>query len=297
MNAFGNFKRKHDFLVCVDSDGCLLSNMELKHMECFCPATVNQWGLQNISRYAREAAEFVNLYSQTRGINRFPGLLRTLDLLFDRPEVIETGVEKPELAPLRRWVESTKTLSAPALAAYCEAQPDVVLERALRWSREVDENIARIVHGIKPFAHVKEALKKLGSFADIVVVSATPQEALTRELRACGIDSLVSVIAGQESGTKARNIARGLAFGYEQDAVLKVGDAPGDLQAALENGVLYYPIIPGKEVDSWKQLRDEASEKLHDKTYKGCYMDAQTARFFAVLPQLPPWHENEVEPA
>ena len=40
------FIKKHDYLVCVDSDGCLLDNMELKHKECFCPATVNIWNLR-----------------------------------------------------------------------------------------------------------------------------------------------------------------------------------------------------------------------------------------------------------
>ena len=47
--------------------------MELKHKECFIPNTINYWGLQGVSKYAREAAEFVNLYSKSRGVNRFPG--------------------------------------------------------------------------------------------------------------------------------------------------------------------------------------------------------------------------------
>ena len=79
-----NMKPTKNFLVCVDSDGCVFDNMELKHKECFCPATVNVWGLQSVSRYAREAAEFVNLYSKTRGANRFPALIRTLELLAER---------------------------------------------------------------------------------------------------------------------------------------------------------------------------------------------------------------------
>ena len=79
-----SMKPTKEFLVCVDSDGCVFDNMELKHKECFCPATVNVWGLQSVSRYARESAEFVNLYSKTRGANRFPALIRTLELLGGR---------------------------------------------------------------------------------------------------------------------------------------------------------------------------------------------------------------------
>ncbi len=29
------------FLVCIDSDGCLLDNMELQCRECFTPATID----------------------------------------------------------------------------------------------------------------------------------------------------------------------------------------------------------------------------------------------------------------
>ena len=72
-----SLKPSHSFLICVDSDGCVFDNMELKHKECFCPATVNVWGLQSVSRYAREAAEYVNLYSKSRGTNRYPALIQT----------------------------------------------------------------------------------------------------------------------------------------------------------------------------------------------------------------------------
>ena len=67
-----DFTPKHDYLVGIDSDGCAFDTMELKHKECFIPNTINYWGLQGVSKYAREAAEFVNLYSKSRGINRFP---------------------------------------------------------------------------------------------------------------------------------------------------------------------------------------------------------------------------------
>ena len=51
-----------EFLVGIDSDGCAFDTMELKHKECFIPNTIKYYNLQAISKYAREAAEFVNLY-------------------------------------------------------------------------------------------------------------------------------------------------------------------------------------------------------------------------------------------
>ena len=50
---------KHDFLVGIDSDGCVFDSMELKHKECFIPNFIKFMGLQPVSKYAREACEFV----------------------------------------------------------------------------------------------------------------------------------------------------------------------------------------------------------------------------------------------
>lgn len=44
-------------LVCIDSDGTVFDSMELKHKECFGPAFVDGWDLQNVSQYAREVWE------------------------------------------------------------------------------------------------------------------------------------------------------------------------------------------------------------------------------------------------
>ena len=68
------------FFVGIDSDGCAFDTMEIKHKECFCPNIINHWGLQGVSKYAREAAEFTNLYSAWRGVNRWPALIKVFDL-------------------------------------------------------------------------------------------------------------------------------------------------------------------------------------------------------------------------
>ena len=286
-----NFEKKHDYLVCVDSDGCLLDNMELKHKECFCPATVNVWDLQAISKYARKAAEFVNLYSRSRGWNRFPALVRTIDILFDRPEVQEYGLEKPDLSSLKAWIETTNTLSSPALRRYCEENgvQDPVLLRAARWGEEVDENIRRIVRNIRPFPAVKDTLARLTQYADVMVVSATPNEALTRELTACGIVQYFSYVAGQETGTKSQSIRMAMEGRYGADHVLKVGDAASDYQAALDNGVLFYPIVPGRENEGWKTLGETVLPGCVAGSYQGETMDGYVRSFLSSLTDADTW--------
>lgn len=287
-----SMKPTKEFLVCVDSDGCVFDNMELKHKECFCPATVNVWGLQSVSRYARESAEFVNLYSKTRGANRFPALIRTLELLGQRKEAIERGYVCPDLSPLKKWVEETDSLSARGIKEYAEAHGgdmDPILATAARWSAEVDENIERIVHGVAPLPGVKEAFAQIAEFADIVIVSATPHEALIREWGSQGMLEHITVVAGQELGTKKDCIRKAMEGKYSADKVLMVGDAPGDHAAAAANGVLYYPIIPGQEVESWSLMRSEAAGKFHSGEYAGEYMNSRIAAFDTVLKENPDW--------
>jgi hypothetical protein len=66
-----DLKPAKEFFIGIDSDGCVFDTMEIKQKECFCPAFIKHFDLQKISKYARETWEFVNLYSTTRGCNRF----------------------------------------------------------------------------------------------------------------------------------------------------------------------------------------------------------------------------------
>src|SRR5262249_42737763 len=72
------FVKVRDFFIGIDSDGCAFDSMEVKHKECFIPTIIRTYDLAAISKYVRETAEFVNLYSKHRGINRFPGLVLTI---------------------------------------------------------------------------------------------------------------------------------------------------------------------------------------------------------------------------
>ena len=87
-----DFAPRHGWLVGIDSDGCAFDTMELKQKECFTPTTIRYYGLQGVSKYAREACEFVNLYSKSRGVNRFPALVEELEWTARRPEVLARGV-------------------------------------------------------------------------------------------------------------------------------------------------------------------------------------------------------------
>jgi phosphoglycolate phosphatase-like HAD superfamily hydrolase len=282
---------KHEFFVGIDSDGCAFDSMEIKHKECFCPQIIKYWELQAISKYAREAVEFVNLYSKWRGTNRWPALISTLDLLRERREVIKRGVKVTQANKVREFIASGKALSNDGLKEYTADHADAELDRAMQWSKAVNAAVADIVHNLPPFPYVRESLGLLQKSTDAIVVSATPTEALINEWRVNDIDKYVRAILGQELGTKKQHLKMATAGRYAANHVLMIGDALGDLDAARANNALFFPINPGHEEESWERFYKEGLEKFMTGKYAGAYEAALIAEFDKLLPSTPPWKQ------
>ena len=287
-----DFQPNSGFFIGIDSDGCAFDSMELKHKECFCPNFIKHFGLQAVSKYARETWDFVNLYSKTRGYNRFKAVLVALDLLRERPEVRERQVNIPKMQGLREWVQRERKLGSPALEAELQRNPDPDLQLAYRWSEGVNQSVEEIVFNLPPFPHLPPGLQRLQGQADVIVVSQTPLEALKREWEEHRIDKYVRLIAGQEMGTKTEHIALAADGKYPADHILMIGDAPGDLRAAQANQALFYPIIPGKEAFSWQRFFEEGLDRFLNGSYQGTYAEQLAAEFDSSLPEKPDWNSN-----
>ncbi|TET84554.1 MAG: HAD family hydrolase [Anaerolineales bacterium] len=288
-----DLKPEHDFFVGIDSDGCAFDTMEVKHKECFIPNTIKYWDLQSISKYAREAAEFVNLYSKWRGINRWPALVMVFDLLRERAEVQARNVTLPEAARLREFIANDAfPKSNDGLKAYLSQYPDRELEQSMAWTAAVNAAVTDMVHGIPPFPYVRESLAFMADKADMIVVSATPVEALTREWEEQEIAQYVRVIAGQEMGKKALHLELAARGKYQPNHILMIGDAPSDMRAARTNDALFYPINPGQEEESWSRFYEEAVHKFFAGEYTGEYEVTLIDKFEALMPEVPPWKSS-----
>src|SRR3954453_20370505 len=168
LKAFAASPPRHSFFIGIDSDGCAFDTMEVKHKECFIPNIIQYFGLAAVSKYAREAAEFVNLYSQWRGINRFPALTMSLDLLAERPEVKRRGFHVPELAGVRSWIERETKLGNPTLKAEVARTGAPALALAYEWSEAVNRTVGEIVKDVPPFPFVRESLDAMTGKADVM---------------------------------------------------------------------------------------------------------------------------------
>ena len=278
MSVFDTFTKKHDYLVCVDSDSCAMDTMDCKHFHCFGPCMVTEWELEEW----REAVLFrwneVNLYQLTRGINRFKALAICLKEINDEYVPIE-GIDA-----LVHWAETAHALSNDSINKAAEETTDPaaknIFKKALSWSKAVNAGIVALPEELKvPYDGAKEGLAAAHTFADVAIVSSANRDAVEEEWSAHGLLDHVDIVLAQDCGSKAHCIAEMLKFGYTPDKVLMVGDAPGDSDAAEKNGVFYYPILVNKEPDSWQELITTGLEKLKTGTYGGEYQAARKEEF------------------
>ena len=266
MSIFDSFVRKHDYLVCVDSDGCVMDTMNCKHFNCFGPCMVAEWGLEAWKEPILERWNVINLFSMTRGINRFKGLAMALDEI-NRQYTPITGIEA-----LKHWAETAPALSNDGVAKAAEAATDpdakLVLTKALNWSKAVNASIVELDESLKvPYDGAKEGLAAAHEFADVAMVSSANRDAVEEEWGKFGLLDHTDIVLAQDVGSKAACIKEMLKFGYDVDKVVMVGDAPGDCDAAEKNGVHYYPILVNHEKESWDEAITVAFSKLQSGEY------------------------------
>jgi phosphoglycolate phosphatase-like HAD superfamily hydrolase len=291
QTSLKTLKPVHEFFIGIDSDGCVFDTMEVKQKEFFIPIALKYFDLYGISGLLRETWEFVNLYSVHRGGNRFTSLIKVFELLNKREEIGERGYILPDLKALQKWIKTETKLSNANLRKYYESNYDPDLEKVVRWTEAVNNDITCRLRNIPPFRNVKSSIEKMHSSADIVIVSQTPLEALEREWEEHGLIKYVRGIAGQEHGTKSEHLAFSAKGKYPDNKILMIGDAKGDLDAAKSNGVLFFPVIPGKEDQSWERFLNEGFDKFIRGIFSGKYEEELLLEFLKSLPEIPPWRK------
>lgn len=281
MSKLSEFQKRHDHLVCVDSDGCAMDTMTSKHETAFCPRLIDVYGLHEVDKDGLITKEWMrlNLYSATRGVNRFKGLAHTLIFLH------EHGVEVPGREEVVAWVNGAKVLSNDALKEAIANGGGAPLEKALEWSLAVNATVAEMsaAGNSHPFPGCKEALEHLRPHCDTAVVSAANSEAVEEEWTRCGIAKSMDLLMGQDAGSKAFCLQELSKKGYGKDHILMCGDALGDLDAARKAGTLFYPILVGQEAESWQRLTEEAFPRFLAGTYAGEYEESLIAEQKKIL--------------
>ncbi|MBE5983633.1 MAG: HAD family hydrolase [Paenibacillaceae bacterium] len=263
MQDIENYQKKKQFLVCVDSDGCAMDTMDIKHKKCFGPCLVEVWNLQQWEEEILNRWYEINLYSELRGINRFKGLAMALK------EINETYIVIEALDRFLDWVKETKELSNESLMKQISKNRTVCLEKALDWSERLNQRIKELLPREKmPFANVKDVLEQVHQYADIAIVSSANYEAVREEWLHNGLLQHIDLLLSQNIGSKSHCIHELLEKGYDTNHVIMIGDAPGDEKAASENHVLFYPILVKQEAKSWNEFIEHAFGKFLQQDFR-----------------------------
>jgi phosphoglycolate phosphatase-like HAD superfamily hydrolase len=264
MITLSEFKKTKDFLVCVDSDGCAMDTMDIKHIKCFGPCMVEVWALQKWEKEILKRWNEINLYTLTRGINRFKGLSLALSEISEQYQPID-GIDD-----LVHWSNNADELSNASLEKEIKNAPEKeIFKLALKWSENVNEAIKKLPQSeIKPFPLVKEALKLAHEKADVAIVSSANLGAVLDEWEKHGLLEHTDIVLTQNVGSKAFCISELLKKGYDNKKVVMCGDAPGDLKAAESNKIYYFPILVKNEEKSWQDFINQGFSHLLDGSYE-----------------------------
>ncbi|MCI5699866.1 MAG: HAD hydrolase-like protein [Lachnospiraceae bacterium] len=264
-----------DYLVCIDSDGCAMDTMTVKHVECFGPCLIDEWNLEKWKDDILDKWNQINLYTVTRGINRFQGLKCILDIVDSQYTHIE-GIKD-----LEEWLEGTPALSEKELEAAIEGYPDKkMLKKALSWSRTVNRKIGLLPDECKAaFSGVECALKTIREKADIAIVSSANPSALKEEWNRCGLIPYVNYTMAQDMGTKDACIISMISRGYKKEKIIMLGDAPGDCKAAKKAQVSFYPILVNHEEQSWKEFTYRIFPEFVSGNYTEAKQEEQYQKF------------------
>jgi phosphoglycolate phosphatase-like HAD superfamily hydrolase len=279
MSEFLNYDKKKEYLVCVDSDGCAIDSMDIKHFRSFGPSMVDEWNLEEWKDEILKRWNEINLYTITRGINRFKGLLMALK------EINEKYTEIMDLESLEEWTKTTNELSNNSVIREIEKKPDsIILKKALSWSNKVNASIKALPEEeILPFEMVKEALEFAHVQADVAIVSSANLGAVLDEWTRHNLIAHTDIVLAQNAGTKAYCIQELLKKGYDPNNVLMCGDALGDLEAANKNNVHFYPILVRNEKQSLTEFITIGFEKLLSNEYSGEYQEKKIQEFLSNL--------------
>lgn len=259
-----DFRRKKDFLVCIDSDGCAMDTMNLKHYRAFGPELVKLFDLQAHAEPILHYWNKVNLFSETRAMNRFKGFFEVCRYI-DKHFMPVDGLNEYE-----RFLHLGGQLSNEGIRHAYQTIGHPLFAFAEQWSVNVNKAIAAIPPEDRvPFPYVREAVEAVYAVADIAVVSSANSAAVTAEWTQAGLIQYAAGVFTQEHGGKKQIIASlKQTGGYKDDCIIKLGDAPGDLLAAQSNAVHFYPIIPEKEAESWQQFKDIYLPLFLDNRYE-----------------------------
>ena len=192
-NALTDFTKKREFLVCMDSDGCVMDTVRIKHSTVMCPELIRVFALDDHADFITAAWDEINLHTITRGVSRF----ESVRLVFDRLK--NRGIEIPGSEDIAAWVDTATELSTASLQRELQKTGSLALRKLQEWNNACNRRIQALEPTFEPFPGVEESLRQLHAVADVAVGEAD----LTQAQMTLGYTSVQSPISGYISERNA----------------------------------------------------------------------------------------------
>ena len=162
-NALTDFTKKREFLICMDSDGCVMDTVRIKHSTVMCPELIRVFALDDHADFITAAWDEINLHTITRGISRF----ESVRLVFDRLK--NRGIEIPGSEDIAAWVDTATELSTASLQRELQKTGSLALRKLQEWNNACNRRIQALEPTFEPFPGVEESLRQLHAVADVAV--------------------------------------------------------------------------------------------------------------------------------
>ena len=187
-----DFTKRREFLVCMDSDGCVMDTVRTKHVTVMCPELIRIFALEEQADFVRSAWEEINLHTITRGISRFESVVLVFDRLRNR------GIELPGSEDIAAWVNTAAELSTASLQKEILKTGSPALRKLQEWNNVCNRRIQLLEPTFKPFPYAEDGLRQLHAVADLAVVSAANESAIASEWKRYGLAKHADVIFGRK---------------------------------------------------------------------------------------------------
>ena len=156
-----DFTKKREFLVCMDSDGCVMDTVSIKHTIVMCPELIRVFALDDHADFVASAWEEINLRNITRGLSRFESVVLVFDRLKNR------GIEVPGSEDISAWVNTSAELSTASLQHELLRTGSLALRKLQEWNNACNRRIQALEPTFEPFPGVEESLRQLHAVADL----------------------------------------------------------------------------------------------------------------------------------
>ena len=143
-NVLADFTKRREFLACIDSDGCVMDTVRVKHMDVLCPELIRTFALEAYADLVTDAWAEINLHSITRGISRFESVV----LIFDRLK--NHGVEVPGSEEIAAWVSTASELSTATLKQETVRTGSLAMRKLQQWNTTCNRRIQALEPTFEP---------------------------------------------------------------------------------------------------------------------------------------------------